>query len=68
MKVHEQLDWTERPWALISWVLCLKSHKAEIEELLGLFFFSGAWGCGGARLRFKIKWFLTEFSCLQIQD
>ena len=31
-------------------------------------FFSGTWGCGGAGPGFEITWFLTEFSCLQIQD
>ena len=31
-------------------------------------FFSGTWGCGGAGPCFEITWFLTEFSCLQIQD
>ena len=48
--MHEQLDWTDR--ALISWVLRLKSHTAEIEELLGLIFFwnLGLWW-GRARFR-----------------
>lgn len=53
------------PWlaGLSSWNLIkLKSRSCWT------WFISGAWGCGGAGPRFKITWFLTEFSCLWIQD
>ena len=60
-------NWTgqTRPWlaGLSAWNLIkLKSRSCWA------WFFSGTWGCGGVGPGFEITWFLTEFSCLQIQD